>query len=79
MYKGISIGLVFVFTTQFFPFHSDVIGTKWEDVDANYHVSQVTKASPPWGLMWSLMLSLFLAAILSIANFRKFEQTNEKI
>lgn len=130
----IATGLVFEFATEFLPFHSDVIETKWEDVDpnsqilylgmmrteaagflsagvalaillfvalqknelwlfltmsavgiieylptffANYHVSQVTQASPPWELMLSLILSLFLAAILSLASAGKLKDTNE--
>ena len=28
------IGLIYVFANKFMPFHSDVIQTKWEDVDA---------------------------------------------
>ncbi len=29
------LGLAFVFGTEFFPFHSDVIQTSWSDVDAS--------------------------------------------
>ncbi len=129
----IATGLVFQFATELFPFHSDVIETKWEDVDpnsqilylgmmrteaagflsagvalgvlmfvalqrnelwlfltmstvgiveylptffANYHVSQVTRASPPWELMLSLILSLFLAAILSVVSTRNLKNVN---
>ena len=38
---------------------------------ANYHVSSVTSASPPWVLMLSLILSLFLALLLANSGHRE--------
>lgn len=124
----IAIGLAFEFRSDFMPFHSDVIQTQWENVDAqaqilylgmmrtegagflatataltfllyfpfrrfekwscwamtvigvveylpsllaNYHVSSVTSASPPWILMLSLILSLFLALVLAGIGYRE--------
>ncbi len=38
---------------------------------ANYHVASVTNASPPWLLMLTLTLSLFLALILANIGHRE--------
>lgn len=38
---------------------------------ANYHVSLVTNASPPWQLMLSLTLSLFVALILANIGYKE--------
>jgi len=121
----IGTGLVFQFSGEFLPFHSDVIQTKWAQVDslsqtlylgmmrteaagfmasgvaiafllfipfrrfelwscwamttigiveylptllANYHVSNVSQASPPWPLMLSLIISLILALGFGISG-----------
>lgn len=121
----IGAGLVFQFSNSFLPFHSDVIQTKWAQVDlqsqilylgmmrteaagflasgaaitflllipfrrselwacwamtivgiieylptllANYHVSTVSEASPPWPLMLSLIVSLVLALWFGLAG-----------
>jgi len=118
-------GLVFQFSGEFLPFHSDVIQTKWAQVDslsqtlylgmmrteaagflasgvaitflllipfrrlelwscwamstigiveyfptllANYHVSNVSQASPPWPLMLTLIISLIIALGLGISG-----------
>ena len=124
----IAIGFLFEFSSEFLPFHSEVIQTDWKDLDAkyqilylgmmrteaagflaagtaigillfvpfrkhekwsywamsiigiieyaptffaNYHVSEVTQASPPWQLMLVLMLSMLAALILSLASDKK--------
>ena len=124
------IGLTFVFSTEFFPFHSEVIQTDWQNVDtqaqilylgmmrtegagflaaatalafllyfpfrkrdkwsfwamtiigvveyfpslvANYYVSSVTSASPPWLLMLLLVSSLLLALVFAIVGCNETE------
>ncbi|MFK8021678.1 MAG: hypothetical protein AB8B86_18090 [Pseudomonadales bacterium] len=126
----IAIGLSFELRNEFMPFHSDVIQTEWQSVEAksqilylgmmrtegagflatatallfllyfpfrkfekwsywamtvigvveclpsflaNYYVSTVTSASPPWWLMLALMLSLTLALVLATMG------SNEKL
>lgn len=123
----VGTGFVFQFSGEFLPFHSDVIQTKWAQVDslsqtlylgmmrteaagfmasgvaiaflllipfrrfelwpcwamtiigiveylptllANYHVSNVSQASPPWPLMLLLIISLVLALGLGISGIR---------
>lgn len=130
----IATGLVFEFSGEFLPFHSDVIETSWEDVDsksqilylgmmrteaagflasgtaigfllfipfrkgekwsywamstigiveyvptffANYHVSTVTNASPPWLLMLILIISMLLALILALASHERVTGLHE--
>ena len=123
----IGTGLVFAFSAQFLSFHSDVIQTKWQEVDslsqilylgmmrteaagflasgaaililliipfrrfelwpcwamttigvieylptliANYHVSSVTSASPPWVLILTLTISLVIALMCGLSGMR---------
>lgn len=125
----IATGLLFQFSSEFLPFHSDVIETDWKDLDArtqilhlgmmrteaagflaagtaigillcvpfikhekwsywamstigiieytptffaNYHVSNVTQASPPWQLMLILIFSMLIALVLSLASHKKW-------
>lgn len=126
----LAIGLIFELRTEFMPFHSDVIQTAWEDVDAmsqilylgimktegagflasatalsfllyipfrkferwscyamttigiveylpsliaNYYVSTVSSATPPWLLMLSLTLSLLIALALALLGLGERE------
>jgi len=128
----LTIGFAFVFRNEFMPFHSDVIGMKWNELNsqfqilylgmmrtegagflasataliilsiaafrkpeqwlflamsaigiveyfptfiANYHVSQVTNATPPWLLMLSLILSLTIASLLAFSSFKSIRKT----
>lgn len=120
-------GLVFQFSNQFLPFHSDVIQTQWEQVDslsqtlylgmmrteaagflasglaltillaipfrrretwscwamtmigaveylptffANYHVSSVSLASPPWPLILIMIISLIAALMFGLSGIK---------
>ena len=122
------IGLTFELSSEFLPFHADVIQTQWHSLSepsqilylgmmrtegagflaaasaltfllwfpfrtleqwsywamtvigvveylptllANYHVSIVSSASPPWQLMLSLILSLLLALALAVVGHRQ--------
>jgi hypothetical protein len=126
----VATGLLFAFSNEFLPFHSDVIETNWQDLDAksqilylgmmrteaagflaagtaigilllvpflnnekwsywamsaiggveyvptfvaNYHVSTVTQASPPWQLMLILIFSVLIALMLALKSHKKSE------
>ena len=132
----IATGLIFQFSNEFLPFHSDVIETSWENLDsksqtlylgmmrteaagflatataiifllfipfrkyekwsywaiptigiveyiptffANYHVSTVSLASPPWQLMLLLIVSMLFALILSLMSYEEIRNINENI
>lgn len=67
----ISIGIIYEFSSEFMPFHSDVIQTKWIDVD---HVFQILYL----GMMRTEAAGFFAAGtailILLLIPFLKFER-----